>query len=151
MWLSTFSGYFRAAMGPTKNQDQLTFTRRQDECILILTSTFALPGGGGSTTGAGGLYAQPTNIGNYSSSRFAVAPELGLNVGYKVTDSLRAFAGYSLLYWTGLVRPGGTLDTTINTTQLGGGPLVGPARPQAQLNTTDYWAQGFNIGLVYNY
>jgi hypothetical protein len=86
-----------------------------------------------------------------TSSRFAVAPELGLNVGYQVTGSLRAFAGYSLLYWAGLVRPGGTIDTTINPTQAGGGTLVGPARPQAQSNTADYWAQGVNLGLVYNY
>jgi hypothetical protein len=105
----------------------------------------------GSTASAGGFYSQPTNIGNESSSRFAVAPELGLNVGYQVTDRLRALAGYSLLYWTGLVRAGGAIDTTINLSQAGGGTLVGPARPQAQLNTTDYWAQGFNLGLVYNY
>jgi hypothetical protein len=121
-----------------------TFTQ-----VNINGSTVATVPGLGSTTSAG-LYAQPTNIGNATSSRFAVAPELGLNVGYRVTDSLRAFAGYSLLYWTGLVRPGGAIDTTINLSQTGG-TLVGPARPQSQSNTTDYWAHGFNLGLVYNY
>jgi hypothetical protein len=123
-----------------------TFTQ-----VNINGSTIATVPGFGSNASAGGLYAQPTDIGNESSGRFAVAPELGLNVGYQVTDRLRAFAGYSLLYWTGLVRPGGAIDTTINVSQLSGGTLVGPARPRAQLNTTDYWAHGFNLGLVYNY
>jgi hypothetical protein len=123
-----------------------TFTQ-----VNIDGSTVVTVPGFASTTSAGGLYSQPTNIGNETSSRFAVAPELGLNIGYQVTNGLRAFAGYSLLYWTGLVRPGGAIDTTINFSQTGGGALVGPARPQRQLNTTDYWAQGLNLGLVYNY
>ena len=80
-----------------------------------------------------------------------MAPELAANVSYQVDNHLRIFAGYSLLYWTGLVRPGGAIDSTINATQQGGLPLVGPARPQAQFNTTDYWAQGFNVGLAYNF
>ena len=123
-----------------------TFTQ-----VNINGSTVTTVPGIGSTASAGGFYSQPTNIGNETSSRFAAAPELGLNVGYQFTDRLRAFAGYSLLYWTGLVRPSGTIDTTINPSQAGGGTLVGPARPQTQLNTTDYWAQGFNLGLVSTY
>jgi hypothetical protein len=75
-------------------------------------------------------------------------PELAAKVSYQVSNHVRAFAGYSVLYWTGLIRPGGTIDTTINPTQLGGAPLVGPTRPQAQFNTTDYWAHGVIFGLA---
>jgi hypothetical protein len=113
------------------------------------SNTIAIPGTG-TTVSAGGFYTQPTTIGSTSSDRFAVASELGLTAGYQFTDNLRAVVGYSLLYWTGLVRPGGRMDTTINTNQLNGGFLAGPARPQARMNTTDYWAQGFNLGLVFN-
>jgi hypothetical protein len=42
------------------------------------------------------------------------------------------------------------MDTSININQLNGGILAGPARPQVRTNTTDYWAQGFNLGLVFN-
>src|SRR5262249_51829749 len=108
-----------------------------------------VPGVGPATT-AGGLLALPTNIGSRDSSRFAVARELAAHVSYQINGNLRAFAGYSVLYWTGLVRPGGVIDSTINPSQLSGQPLVGPARPQAQFNTTDYWAQGFNVGLAYS-
>jgi Putative beta barrel porin-7 (BBP7) len=110
-----------------------------------------VPPGGPATVTPGGLYAQPTNIGNYSRGRFALAPELGVNVNYLLTDNLRAFAGYSLLYWTGLIRPSNAIDTTVNPSQLGGGALVGSARPQAQLSSTDYWAHGFNFGVAYNF
>ena len=56
-----------------------------------------------------------------------------------------------MTWWTGLVRPGGAIDSTVNPTQLPPGTLAGPARPQIQFNTTDYWVQGFNVGLAYNY
>jgi hypothetical protein len=112
-------------------------------------TTITLPGGP-PVTAAGGFYALPTNIGSFSSSRFAVVPELAAEVGYLVNTNFRVFAGYSLLYWTGLVRPGGAIDTTINTTQIGG-PLAGPARPQPQSNSTDYWAQGLNLGATYRF
>jgi hypothetical protein len=113
-------------------------------------STTTLPGAAPVTT-AGGFYALPTNSGGFSSARFAISPELTAQLGYDVSPNVRVFAGYSLLYWTGLVRPGGTIDTTINTTQLGGLPLAGPARPLPQSNTTDYWAQGVNLGASYKF
>jgi hypothetical protein len=114
------------------------------------SNTVAVPGLAPVTT-PGGVYAQPTNIGSVSTSRLSLLPELSADLSYRVTDHLRAFAGYSLLYWTGVVRPGGAIDTTINQTQLNGFPLVGPARPQPLASPTDYWAQGFNFGLTYDF
>lgn len=114
------------------------------------SNTISVPGSAPVTT-PGGIYAQPTNIGSTSSARFSVVPELSADLGYRLTDHLRAFAGYSLLYWTGVVRPGGTIDATINPTQLGGGMLAGPARPQPMSDTTDYWAQGLNVGFAYDF
>jgi hypothetical protein len=112
-------------------------------------TTTTVPGAAPVTT-AGGFYALPTNIGSFSSSRFAAVPELAAELGYQVNADVRVFAGYSLLYWTGLVRPGGAIDTTINPTQIGG-PLAGRARPQPQTNSTDYWAQGLNLGATYRF
>jgi len=114
-------------------------------------TTITVPGAAAVTT-AGGIYALPTNIGRFGSSRLAVASELAADVSYRVTPHLRAFAGWSVLYWTGLVRPGGTIDTALNPNQFPPGlPLAGPARPQPQFDTTDYWAQGFNVGLAYDF
>ena len=119
--------------------------------VAINGGTVVTAPGTAAVTNLGGLYALPTNIGSFDNSRFAVAPELAANVSYQISGNLRAFAGYSVTWWTGLVRPGGAIDTAVNPTQLPPGTLAGPARPQAQLNTTDYWVQGFNVGLAYDY
>jgi hypothetical protein len=100
---------------------------------------------------ASGLLALPTNSGHFSRDAFTVVPEAGLNVGYQVTDHMRLFVGYTLLYWSRVARPGQQIDTTLNTTQLSGGQLVGPARPAFAFHGTDFWAQGVNFGLELRY
>jgi hypothetical protein len=111
----------------------------------------------GSTTNTfagnsqGGLLAQPTNIGEYQRNRFAVVPEVDLTLGYQISKHLEATLGYSFIYWSDVVRPGDVIDRTVNTTQLGGNPLVGPARPAFTFADSDYFAQGVNFGLKYQY
>jgi hypothetical protein len=87
-----------------------------------------------AVTTPGGIYAQPANIGSTSSARLSLVPELSADVSYRLADHVRASAGYSVLYWTGVERPG-----------------IGPARPPSQASLTDYWAEGFNFGLTYDY
>jgi hypothetical protein len=106
---------------------------------------------GATASSAGGLLAQPTNIGNFSNSHFAVVPELALKLGYQITPQWRAFVGYDALYWSDVQRAGGTIDTTVNPTQIGGLPLVGAARPAPQFATTSFWAQGVTVGATYRY
>jgi hypothetical protein len=103
----------------------------------------------------GGLLALPTNIGRFSKDRFGVIPEGGVKLGYQLTPHLRAFVGYSFLYWNEVARPGQEIDRVINTSQLpsvlGPGMLKGPARPAYTGATTDFWAQGVNVGLEFKY
>jgi hypothetical protein len=107
--------------------------------------------GGVTTTGPGGLLALPTNMGNFSDQRFSVVPELNARIGYQFSPQLRAVVGYNFIYWTGVVRPGGVIDTTVNPTQLPPGPLVGTARPAPRADTSDFWAHGVSVGLAYNF
>jgi hypothetical protein len=99
----------------------------------------------------GGLLALPTNIGHYSSSRFAVSPEADIRLKYQVTKRIQAFMGYSFLYLNNVARPGGLIDRSINVSQLpsqiGPGTLVGAANPVGGIHTTDFWAQGITVGL----
>ena len=96
--------------------------------------------------------AQPasSNIGHYDQTRFAAVPELSLKAGYQIAPSWRLIAGYDLLYWTGVQRAGGVIDTSFNPT-VAPGPVVGPVRPLPVFNTTNLLAQGFNFGVRYNY
>jgi len=104
---------------------------------------------------AGGVLALPSNSGHFSRDRFAVVPEIDINIGYQVTDHLRAFVGYSFLYSSNVVRPGDIIDRTVNLTQLpsnlGPGSLTGPARPMIIVRDTEFWAQGMNFGLEFRY
>jgi hypothetical protein len=107
--------------------------------------------GGIATAFPGGLLALPTNMGNFNKDRFSVVPELGARIGYQFSPQLRAVVGYNFIYWTGVVRPGGVIDTTVNPTQIPPGPLAGPARPAPRADTSDFWAHGVSVGLAYNF
>jgi hypothetical protein len=117
----------------------------------ILGSTIITPPGGTSVALRGGILALPSNIGHFSRDRFSVVPAVGVNLGYQVTQHLRAFIGYTFLYWSDVIRPGQQIDRVINPTQipstLGPGTLVGPARPEVLFKETDFWAQGINFGI----
>jgi hypothetical protein len=98
-----------------------------------------------------GLLAQPSNVGHYSRDRFSVAPEVGLNLGYQLTDHWRAVVGYDFLYWSNVVRPGNQIDRVVNSNQVAAPIAAGPARPAFSFNGSDFWAQGLNFGLEFRY
>ncbi|MGZ5827485.1 MAG: BBP7 family outer membrane beta-barrel protein, partial [Xanthobacteraceae bacterium] len=92
-----------------------------------------------------------TNIGNFNSDRFSVVPELNARFSYQFAPGWRALVGYNFIYWTGVVRPGGVIDTAVNPTQLPPGPLTGAARPAPRADTTDYWMHGVSVGARYEF
>ncbi len=97
----------------------------------------------------GGLLAQRTNIGSYSRNEFAVLPQLGATLGYRVTPCLQATVGYSFLYLSRVVRAGEQIDLDVNPDLLPPEftPFAGAERPSFALQSTDFWAQGLNFGL----
>jgi hypothetical protein len=114
--------------------------------------------------GPGGLLAQMSNSGHFSRSRIAFVPEVGIKVGYQVTNNLRAYLGYDLLYLNNAVRPGDQIDRTVNIAQrpgvlimgntavaVPGGLNGGPARPMPLFKETDFWAHGVNFGLEFRF
>ena len=111
--------------------------------------TATLPNGGGTSTSAGGLLAQPSNIGRYSFDEFAVLPEGGINFGYQVTSNIRAYAGYNFLYWNKVIRASEQVDLNVNPSQIAGGrdPLSNVQAPAFRPNYSDYWVQGVTFGL----
>jgi hypothetical protein len=117
-------------------------------------SRFAPPAGS-PLVSSGGLLAVPTNIGRFTHGRFAVVPEIGVQLGYQLGRHLRLFAGYTFLYWSDVVRAGDQIDRGLNATQVSvvqpAGPLAGPARPSFSFHETDFWAQGGNFGLEFRY
>jgi putative beta barrel porin BBP7 len=107
--------------------------------------------GGVTSTVPGGLLALASNSGNFSQIRFAAVPEVALKAGYQVAPQVRIVAGYDLMYWTGVQRSGGLIDTTLNPNLIPPPLAGGPQRPQPVFNTQPLLAQGFNFGVRYDY
>ncbi len=125
------------------------------QVIDISGNQVIIPPTGPVQTFQGGLLALSSNIGHHTRERFAVVPEVGVNVGCQVTDHLRAFVGYNFLYWSNVVRPGDQIDRGLDVTRIPNFPV--PAMPLAQprpavpFKETDFWAQGINFGLEFKY
>jgi len=107
----------------------------------------------------GGLLAVPgANIGSFSQNKFAVLPEVGMNLGYHITPRLRVFAGYNFLYLSNVLRASGTIDPVVDAARIPNfplpgnpTPLTGVTRPAPQFHTTDLWAQGINFGMQWSW
>jgi hypothetical protein len=126
--------------------------------------TFAATVPAGAVLAApGGLLVQPgTNMGSHFRHPFTVVPELGLTVGYQLRPWMRVTLGYNFLYWSNVIRPGGTIDTAVNTAYLANNPanfnarlpnspFALPARPGTTFNGNDFWAQGLTLGLEFRF
>ena len=119
----------------------MVFSKTQIHGATTITPTV-----GSSSTQAGGLLAQPSNIGIHRKDRVALAPELAAHLSYRINPNTKVFAGYQLTYLTNVVRPEDVIDTTINLSQPGT-----PARPSYTARTSDYWMQGINAGIAFDF
>jgi hypothetical protein len=96
----------------------------------------------------GGLYSfnqQGTN----RFAAFAVVPEGGLNLTWRVTDFLALHAGYGAFYLNRALRPAAQIDRDISKKALplfGGDPSKAPD-PIREKVDSDFWAHGLNLGL----
>jgi len=108
---------------------------------------------GATTVLPGNLFAQQSNIGHHSRDQFSVVPELGVNIGYQLTQNLSVFMGYTIIYWTNVQRPGDAINTSVNSTRVPTSIVAptGPLDPQFSFNNSSYWAQGINFGVTLRY
>ena len=100
-----------------------------------------------TTTTAGGLLAQPTNIGTYRSSRFTAVPEWRLKAQRRLCDFAAIGVSYDLMLIPNVWRASEQIDRTVNDSQIGGGTLVGSARPAPILASQTLWAQGITLSI----
>lgn len=123
--------------------------------VVDIHGTTAIASPTGTTVVPAGFLASGSNSGDFSRDRFAVVPEVGINVGCQICKNLRAFVGYSFIYWSSVVRPGDQIDTGLSGTQIPTdtrySPGTGPASPAVVLKSTDFWAQGVSFGLEFRY
>jgi hypothetical protein len=121
--------------------------------VVLIDGSTAFLTAGGTTVVPGGLFAQPTNIGNHSHEGCTAVPELLYNLSYQLNSYLRIYGGYSILFMTA-ARPGDQIDRQVNSTQVPAlhlGPFVGDVRPAFNLLKQDFWAQGISAGLEFTF
>ena len=103
----------------------------------------------------GGLLALPSNIGSYSRDSLPSFRRSVSTLAMRLHCNVRAYAGYTFMYWSNVVRPGDVIDTSVNPSQLppigGRGPRVGAARPAFEFHDSGFWAQGINLGVGLRY
>ncbi|MDY3563717.1 BBP7 family outer membrane beta-barrel protein [Gemmata sp. JC673] len=112
-----------------------------------------------TTVTPGGLLAVPgANIGKFSRDKFAVVPEVGLNLGWQATERMKLFVGYNFLYLSSALRPGDAIDMRLDAARVPnllppgtGAPLTNTVRPVPQFNTSGYFVQGISFGLMYRW
>jgi hypothetical protein len=98
----------------------------------------------------GGLLAQPSNIGRFTSDTFTVVPELGLTLGYRVASGVEVHVGYTFLDLPSVWRAGDQIDRTVDPAQLrGGASAVG--RPAPVLSSSSTIVQGMNFGVTFRF
>jgi hypothetical protein len=96
--------------------------------------------GGGNAAPVRGLFVQSTNAGLHSQDEFTVVPEINVNLGIRATENIDLILGYSMIYWSHVVRPGSSLDLTAD--------ILAPINnhPDFTFNSTDFWVMGLNAG-----
>ena len=108
----------------------------------------------------GGLLATGPNLGRFTDNRFSVVPEFTLNLGYWVTPTLKAFAGYNAMYWSNVARPGDQIDRVVDVTLIPNPPLdatgrtpafSGQNRPVVPFRQDHLWVNGIQIGLEWRW
>lgn len=129
---------------------------------LTATNFFNAPPGGPFTGvptqvfSGTGMFGQLTNQGSTIRHEMAIVFEFGVNVGYQLTNNVRAFVGYDFLCLSNVLRPGNQIDRVINVSQtvpnvIAGNPAAPGERPTVTMTGSEFWAQGLNFGLGLSY
>jgi hypothetical protein len=123
------------------------------QSVDINGSTTTIPFGQAPQQIQGGVLAQSTNIGHFTHNEFSWVPEFTINFGYQVTQHLRVYVGYTFLALDHTVQPGNVIDA-VNPSKIQSLIVSNPvnlARPAPLFRETDFWAQGLNFGMEFQY
>ena len=133
---------------------QLKIGVGETHTVVDIDGSTAITTSAGRNVFGGGILALASNSGSHVSDQFSMMPEIGFTLTYDLTPHLTASVGYTLLYWSDVARPGNQIDLNVDSNQFPSGANPTPAatqRPAFVLHTSDFWAQGVNLGLGYRF
>ena len=123
------------------------------ETVFIRGSTVVVDAAGGVDARAGGLLAHPTNGGQHVQDEFAFMEDIGIKLAYYPVERLKLSLGYSLMYWSSVVRPGEHIDLDVDGRLLDGNPANDAAAtsPVFSFDATGFYVHGVNLGAEYRF
>ena len=87
------------------------------QIVTIDGRTVVTAPGGPSVETAGGLLAQPSNIGSFDRDLFAVMPEARIMLSYNLTPRVKVGIGYDFMYWSRIALAGDQVNLQVDVTQ----------------------------------
>jgi hypothetical protein len=114
--------------------------------VTIVGQTIATQPNQPPITVPGGLFAQPSNSGTFERNELCFIPELTLNLVYHVNCCLNFHAGYNIIWFSDVALTGDQIDRRVNLNQMGPSAL-----PAFVFNDDDYWLQGINLGMSWDF
>src|SRR5205823_3674860 len=93
---------------------------------------------------------QTSNIGVTTRDLFAVVSDVGVSAGVELSDHLELHAGYNYVYFSGVARPGESIDRRVNINLpppvFNVGVQAGNNFPERIIKSSEFWMQGFAAG-----
>ncbi len=122
---------------------------RQRVCVNGWTTV--TPPAGAPADNDGGVLALESNSGNSERDEFTVIPEVGLDAFYQWNCHVRLKVGYTLIYFTNVLRPGDLIDTNVDSQQLPPALITNGRFPELKFYEDDFWAQGLRLGAEFTF
>jgi hypothetical protein len=96
-----------------------------------------------------GLLARRTNIGSTQNDTVVMVPEIGLNIGYRITKQLDFTVGYNVLRLPKVTRVVDALDRELASNL--SDPLTGDINPSFVFRESNFTLHSLNLGLQLAY
>ncbi len=103
----------------------------------------------GSSTFAGNLLAQPTNIGRFERDKFMAIPELTCRIERRMSPQIQLHAAYNLMYWSAVTRVDDVLSRRVS--QFPPEAITGTREPAFRWNDSGLFLHGLQVGVDYNF
>ncbi len=122
------------------------------QTVNIAGSTITTDANGGTSVRDSGLLAQAsTNAGLHVQDAFSFMDETGIKLVFYPVERLKLSLGYTLMYWSSVVRPGDEIDTEVDGRLLTAIPPTDAVHPEFVFNPTAYIVQGLNFGAEFRF
>lgn len=102
----------------------------------------------------GGFLVHPSNAGEFKRDEFSYMHDVGISLSYYPVERLKLSFGYSMMFFSDVMRPGELIDThgrqpAVDSRQFDTPPAG--TRPIFRFDSTHYYVHGLNAGLEYRF